>query len=543
MPLTINGKVFEKLSGPVSFALLVPKRNVNLPTVMLLGEEHGPVKRLCGGDTNPKEIIDDFIQQINTLAGTFNIHFYAEQFLEETILNTIKNSSIEELNAKLLKHDKITNDKILKSLGIKIRDEGLLSYIYGFNKLCYYNELKKKSIESFHHNCRYPNIKWQFSDARHTSGKAYTIENIMEIDVYITNTMNELFNYTPEYYECWAKKFKNVVDHDPKNHFSSYPFKQEEITRLQKKYVFRGIEDDEALQNEMAMEMLTLLYDFHANSSRNFVDKLLEQQIFSKQIEKSHFTPETINFIKRNMIKYFENIKQTSCRVPEFKESTFIEFLREWLTYLHDKTNQEQFVILIEIIKRFKTESEIPCIADIKLHPCYLTAPFSAILDIYLALRVFKQNAAEKIDLVCALIGGAHIKHLVGFMLQNYNELYDVYQCNSDDPYAEMLGYTQCIDFSTALHNNANIKPFNMDLNKIIANVVSSPVYYTESEESSASPLQVGKYEESPVSPLQVYESEIANVGGTKKKRSNRKIKRITKKKRNNKRSAKKKKC
>ena len=482
MPLTINSRVFNNLSGPIGITILTPKHNVNLPSLILMGETHTPVTLPCTTDTaTPQEVFHQFIEQINILAETNNIHFYTENFMDKEILEIIRNSEISEI------------DKNLQASNIFKRFKGVLSYTYDDNFWCYYNDLKTRSSEVFNKRCKYPNIKWQFSDARHTYKKDYnfSLENIMQIDIYFKEIIDTMHKITPEYlkshpYPKWlgTQEYSNNLD------------TQEEITKTREYFIKKiqigmpvpsgMVTDDDIvikIQDAEITKWLTLLISFFNGNYETFVDEIMQERIFDKQIIKSNFTATEIIYIRSMMVNYFDYVMQLNCSNEDVIAllPIYIDFLQQMLNFKNNSTDNNLFMELMTSVEKFRHANKLgPDIlfesyrSKAKIHDCYLTAPFSALLDIYLMLRIYKQNLQYPIDLVCAVIGNQHVYAISEFFIQNYHKYFDIYQFNPYDPSRQPYPTNQCIDLNHALVNK-RIQPFNMNLNQMITNVAPVP--------------------------------------------------------------------
>ena len=82
--LVIGGKVFEKLSGPVTYSILKPANEWS-PVFILFGESHVDLWGLCAADV-PKIWDASFIDSLNVLStNKQNVHFYMEHMLNLTL--------------------------------------------------------------------------------------------------------------------------------------------------------------------------------------------------------------------------------------------------------------------------------------------------------------------------------------------------------------------------------------------------------------------------------------------------------------------------
>lgn len=80
--------VIEKLNGPVITFVAKPKNN-SIPTFLIFGEKHTNITSSCESQQSNTEVqmdkvndqFNEIFTQLNQMAETIDVHFYAEHFL------------------------------------------------------------------------------------------------------------------------------------------------------------------------------------------------------------------------------------------------------------------------------------------------------------------------------------------------------------------------------------------------------------------------------------------------------------------------------
>jgi hypothetical protein len=102
MPLRIGDLSLENLSGPVVTIVAKPKIE-NIPTFLIFGEEHVNITKSCDETVaDQNAVVDEQFNQIFTeldrIAETEDVHFYAESFFDPNINDMINDTT----NSKIL---------------------------------------------------------------------------------------------------------------------------------------------------------------------------------------------------------------------------------------------------------------------------------------------------------------------------------------------------------------------------------------------------------------------------------------------------------
>jgi hypothetical protein len=440
MPLIINGVRIEYLTGFTDFDLLIPKY-IYFPIILNLGEQHIDIKNPC---TEPNSVeIPFFLNQLNTLASSFHIEIYSEDFMNYNLLSLAKKKDVtlDEWDKEL---------KQLEHNEDHIRHFGALGLFNDVNNTlsCYYKDLKLNNIDVFNSKCKYPNIIWQYSDARKTfrarKFSLYNIENVTNAFQNIEHAIDKLALINDNYYE-----------HYPKWLTSRRP---EKMDTIEKKYnyankiindMLKPKEYEHSLDLPRIINLLQLILDFHESPDKA-IESILNIPIIIKQIEKQAY-------FKLDIIKFKHHIKTyISYILGKFKQSKlvlcYIEFIKGFIIFLKDN-RIENFPLFIEKINTILFCKEPRWVGPSAVYnvdntPVQLiTAPVSIILDIYFVLRILKN---PRKDLVCNLSGSAHTKH-ISYFLTEILGFYEKIEFLNSNP---LNHYEQCIHFNKEINLN-----------------------------------------------------------------------------------------
>ncbi len=219
MPLTINDKVIDKLSGPISFSLLKPKKRVfdnlkkegvRLPIMMLFGDIHYSAEKQCEKCTCSlinrgccmPVYSEEFLQLIDSIATKDNpVDFSLEDFTTGKYMEKIKNE---------LKSNKYNSEKYNTSIPMEM----LIYRILG----CYVKELR--GTKTYTKYCPTKNIRWQFADARQAYGSKYSLEtNLNKMffklgDLYANEdiTLNTVKDIITKYKKSVGGMYKKLIN-------------------------------------------------------------------------------------------------------------------------------------------------------------------------------------------------------------------------------------------------------------------------------------------------------------------------------------------
>ncbi len=198
--MEIGGTTIKKLSGPVTFHLLQPKKKlfnkygeIYLPIVMLFGDYHMTYEGFC--KEKGSEIYSDrFLKALNSIATKerpidFNVEFYFawEEYRVAESKQTLSGAEKVEEYWKETQFKKVIEDKPIW----KFREN---------TKMCYFRKIKHTT------SCPAPNIRWHYVDIRsaHTNTK-YNFEGRFNNFTYFQEyknpnvrrlyTTNEINNY------------------------------------------------------------------------------------------------------------------------------------------------------------------------------------------------------------------------------------------------------------------------------------------------------------------------------------------------------------
>jgi len=464
----------SKVSGPIAISLMVPKENIIAPVVLILGEQHIEVNHGCP-DINANDQINHLFEKINTISAVdnFDINFYAEIFLNKTISNKIKNSQDETyINNKFDKeYDETT-----------FKPPGLLNMVSTPYKACYYNEIKKKYPEVFIQKCKYPNIKWQYNDIRtNLYNNKITIINLDLLDKAVCNLIVYLSPLSRLYNEQFPNEYNNRISYfdktikmmekmkkDPsfEKGLKTYKKNKEEFMNpnlniiIKNLLVVLGLNEGKIKDQMITLEeeeyrsqkipfvdfvnALKLVPLFYFKDFDTIIDKLLETDIFKKQIKQQNIDNIKLNFKKYLIYWYDRTYTNPVCkRVNDYVINLLI-LIVDFLENINDdditmndndviysENIHQKFTPIIDYINTHNIDDYInnnnekkimyggiPPPGDYYVHKNYeqicelitlesFIKPFSIVVDMYFILRIFKYEITKP-TLVCSLIGSAH---------------------------------------------------------------------------------------------------------------------------------------
>jgi len=513
MSLTINNMVIEKLNGPVITFVAKPK-NDNIPTFLIFGEKHTNITSSCESHQDNTEVqtakvndqFNEIFTQLNQMAETIDVHFYAEHFFDT------------DINA-IIKDDTTTQETVLDDISEKMSNiefEGLLKIVEETKRYCYYNELRKKTISIFKTACPFPNIKWQYSDIRNTIDDTY-FHNIHNFDNILTDILGTLFSASSIGYDIAYNKDKDkhtgvIGPMDPSIDMEGQTIRyftkmwRDQYLTIEQKYgkIIQKIDQSILLTDQQIrikkltdneiIQFLQYYINFNKNEFDDIVDKTIQSRKINKQFTKFihckikqnctvnrvyHYVKLKIKSLKtgiKSNIKVLRYSRRKSEKVKKQKAlSAFIENqIREYIKLLKDKifakneiisnlytplfeliitflsdgrklTNFEHVMTYIESKKQDFTEDYKKII---KSEFYMYMGIFSFIVDIYFLLRSFKSSTKKGFDrkIVCSLLGYKHVLNLLSFFEIN-KDMYDIYIFdNMNGNYKQFLDSGKQID-------------------------------------------------------------------------------------------------
>ena len=444
MPLIINGRLIEQLTGFTKIYTLIPKNN-NLPIILNFGELHENIKYPCT-DTDSATLVE-FLEELNILASKFHVEIYSEDFLNYGLLELSKkkNVTLKEWNTEI---ERATEEEIMNhygTLGVVTNQDNVLS--------CYYKNLRiKKQI--FRKKCKYPNIIWQFSDARKTfrarkTNSVFTIEHITDF----TNNLEWLINQFAFTDDSYNRNYPKVLNPPSlTTQEEKYKFINKTINKLYAHSSYSNIINESILIN-----MLQLIIDFHENPEAA-ANTIKDISIIQKQLNKQKFDSK-IN-LHSHILTYINYILGQYEHTPVF--NSYINVIKSLINYLNDKTDENcqlliDYVYILIYIKPLKFHKYYNIDdTDVQL----IVAPSSIILDIYFILRILKH---PKKDLVCNISGSGHTDNITYF-LTNILNIYNSYE------YPNI--HKQCTHFNTLI----NLNQLLLKKTKIPSSLINTPL-------------------------------------------------------------------
>ena len=432
MPLIINDIEIEHLSGLSCVHILTPK-NKSLPIILNLGEIHINITNPCTTELNAIDI-PNFLTQLNILASTFRTEIYSENFMDYDLLALAKKEDTKKKEWEEAMSFTEQEGSYKGALGIFNNIENTVS--------CYYKDLRTNHNDIFKSKCAYPNIIWQYSDARKTFRSRhfeslYTVENITDVYFTIEHIINKFAFVNDVYYKNF--KFKDM--------------KPAKLDSIEKKYahINKVVNDyvDEKCDIPLLINVIQLILDFHESPGKA-AETIINVPIIMKQLQKQKWV-DSVQF-KQYVKEYIIHV------LNEYDKSDkilvcYLEFMKTFILFL-ENNNLENIQKVVETTNslllckpssrgglNYDTEGDIP----VQL----MLAPASIIMDVYFILRILKP---PKKDLVCNLAGTGHTHHISHF-LTKISHLYD------NSVFTTTTKKNQCVHFD-----------LDMDLNEVLRN-------------------------------------------------------------------------
>jgi hypothetical protein len=499
MPLIINNTEIHNLTGPTNVNILIPKIK-NKPILLLIGEVHADIVDGC--NENDTDILE-FVKQLNILAETNEVHFYAERFINDHIIQFIKDDNDcktieQEINRKCDE----TNDHF----------KGCAKMVTGSSmSSCYYKDYKTKCPLEFNNSCKYPNIKWQYSDPRQYNELFKSVDTIeMQVKKIISvmiimldktiqfekqciidlMKINELTDEVPTSMVQLMRVHLKILKMDFKNKTNiAKEEKDETLLENYKKY----ITDRDIVQNHKNatlnnLESLLanpekrretfyniLKSDFNRidkvkpeyyrafiyllDKDIRYIDIVFNEKNIKKQLEKTGISDQEKEVLKTKMSEYLlvvDSLNYFLNDIPKYhgfiKEILFT--LEQYSQEGTDENMKKQ--LLYELYNnrfRYLNDEELFNLNESNLSTEFFTKPLSSIADIYFFLRTLKQTSSPK--LIVSLIGKYHIMAQTEYY-KNQGD-YDIYIL---EPIKR-----QCVSFMNGFNMNLNEEIMKIDRN------------------------------------------------------------------------------
>jgi len=513
MPLRIGDLSLENLSGPVVTIVAKPKIK-NIPTFLIFGEEHVNITKSCDETVADQNVVVDeqfnqIFTELDRIAQTEDVHFYAESFFDPNINDMINDTT----NSKVL--------DVIKSKIEKTGFKGLLKIVEETKRYCYYNELKKKALPQFQSKCPFPNIKWQYNDIRNSIDDTY-FQNIGRFDYTLNTILVSLVNGSSVGYQyVYDKDSKSkdakiigpmdpTIEVDEKNvrfftkmwrsRFLTIQQKYDNFTKTLDDAVLRLNDDNETLIKKLSdndiIEFLTYYINFDDNQFDDIVNATLQSSKIKKQLNRFVNRMKSIRMSKKksfSSVKSKSKIRRFSVKKSNRDLSIKTEFvklqLKQYLYFLKKsliKQNEKNillykplFHLLIEFLRTNRNiDVFTQMLQYIEYNKTQFTEEynekmntgklalyiglFSFIVDIYFLLRSFKHNT----KIVSSVIGYYHALNLISFFKSNSN-IYDIYVFdNKDQEYRKLIESDN--DFSLEFNNQCTNMNYAYDNNNIM---------------------------------------------------------------------------
>jgi hypothetical protein len=390
--MLIKDKKIDRISGPVSFALLKPKKfifdelkkeGVHLPIFMLFGDVHFSDKYQCnnctcnGGSSAVGCCMPIYSNEFLRLIDSISTNEYPVDFGIEGFYAGVEKQNLRyEDNLKLFK---TKNNDIME----KLREQNIICY-----------EREKRGTKLYEKYCPTKNIRWQYTDPRHARGTKYNLEHLIQsLEDPIYNKLSSLF--------IGKVPSKNEI--------------QKVITGLKNNY------------NDMFYKVIVLKY-YMVTSPEKAIDYF--------------FTIATTG--NSLVIKQFNKLSKSFKDLPFWKKSLsdyFLHALKEGEKNDYGKNPSKDYIDLVKNIRKEFYELIIKDDIDTlsirltdtlfrnALHASAKGANITentVFMDLYYVFRTFKIPRGDRNPYLSIIFGGDFHRRNITFFLANIIKYYDI---------------------------------------------------------------------------------------------------------------------
>jgi hypothetical protein len=433
MPLIVNDKHIERISGPVSLHVFQPnlrafaqQKSIEVsqcPTILLFGDEHFESKfecKECVGETCVHIYDDDFILMLNKeMASEYSITVFVETW------NHMDFVDIENFTPDTIENQSIKKQPPLKQLE--------LNY-YG----CFATQLKEQNNKLYSKICKASKINWMLGDPRNAP---HTVEYFLahffddhvfgfifsdlrpwtharfqsEIGHVCTNIFDDQISFLDRILMLLFLIYKNDVN----------SFVQEFTNSDNINSFINAKINDKMYMTYSCLKSLSICLDFTSFTSE------LEQQRTSHLDTSFKYELDTFVYWQKTIssLLYFISL-YIKLKTDEEREALFQHKIKAALdkisphihSHVNDKSKIENCLIFLE------TEIYKSSFTFYQLHLHYT----SFLLDTYLLSSV----AQNRTDLFIAYVGDYHVENLANAFSSlysyDYTRYYEVSNKNSE---------------------------------------------------------------------------------------------------------------
>jgi hypothetical protein len=355
MPLVIGEKQISKISGPIGFSLLKPKKDVfnklksegvRLPIIMMFGDHHFSDKyqcNMCACSTDSKECClpvysDEFLSLLDSMATKkdpidFSIEGFFAGNLRENYIKTEKGRISDKKYAK----EKNTPMVLLR--------ENI--------SICYIKEFRDTDV--YEKECPTKRIRWHYMDTRQSEGTRYNLEFSIDSMLNGKYGINPIFDLIDPYNENKNERLSEEVLNKIISKVKSNYTVEYYYTIL--RYIMLSILDPEAavdyffkiatINNSLLIKQLNKL-------TGSLKDINFWKDIFKKYSRKNY----NLNKIEDDIInnnKIFYNIllEDNIKKLNDFLENDNIQYMVRMGFYIGRRLN-DNFLDLYYVLRTFK---------------------------------------------------------------------------------------------------------------------------------------------------------------------------------------------
>ena len=401
MPLHIGEDIYDEIRGPYTMTVLTPRQEPDV-TFLLLGETHNfDDWEPCDGP-RCANVQTDFIASLDKLAKRYPVHLFLEEFFNDTDQMTglsekekryylYQGREVEEI-VHLPKKDKMMAWQ-LEHYDIK----SPMVELTRIHQSCFYKKTR----------CPYPNIRWQYADARKQNVLTHSSVSSMMPVYYETIAILHKYRLGREmpefpagllhYKTEWEDDYRGGITVKLLDHLGKQANKylMDNVPLMKKR--------DRPVPH-LFVEMLTILREIITEPDGAFVEKLFEE----KSVLRDQYMSLPPDLRQLFDIPSCMQIQQHyKAKFPDVEEEH--EYVADLLTLLIDFYQTDRKAEIAATIERMNyAEDQHSFISKVFM---YYT---SIVLDLYFIFRAYNRKKESK--LVVGYFGNAHVDAQVHYL-------------------------------------------------------------------------------------------------------------------------------
>jgi len=402
MPLHIGEDNYDEIRGPYTITVLTPREEPDV-TFLLLGEKHNfDDWEPCDGP-RCANVQTNFIQSLDKLAKRYPVYLFLEAFFNDTD----QMAGLSETEQTYYLYQGIEVEEIVnlpkkdKMMAWQLEHYDIKSPMVELTRIyqsCFYKKTR----------CPYPNIRWQYADARK--------QNVL--------THSSVSSMMPIYYEMIAILYKYRLGREMPEfpagllHYEDKTWEDDyrggitvklldHLGKQANKYLMDNVplmKKRERPVPHLFVEMLTILRNIITEPDGAFVEKLFEEKSVLRDQLRSLPPDLRQLFDVHSCMQIQQHYKAT---FPDVEEEH--EYVADLLTLLIDFYQTDRKAEIAATIERMNyAEDQHLFISSVFM---YYTA---IVLDLYFIFRAYNRKKESK--LVVGYFGNSHVDAQVHYL-------------------------------------------------------------------------------------------------------------------------------